>query len=80
MVPINIGIPKANRTRVVSRLCAELGAVVLTLSIAVPPGETEVGLIAHLGVPLGAECTEQVNATELVNPFTAAMSNIEVAD
>lgn len=73
------GNQKANRIRDFERFSANAGGVVLTFKVAVPV-TTELGFTVHCGVPVGAACEAQVRVTGLLNPFTAAMLSVELAD
>ncbi len=49
----------------------------VTVSVAGVPEVTEPGLIEHCGARAGAGCTEQVNATESLNPPEGVTSRME---
>jgi hypothetical protein len=53
---------------------------VFTVSAAAAPGLTEDGLTEHEGVIADAGVTEQVRATEPVNPLTAVTFTVAVED
>ena len=55
-----------------------MGAVLVTVTVAGVPGVTELGLTEHWGANCGVGCTEQVKATEPVNPLTAPTSTLAV--
>lgn len=80
IAPRTSGNQKANRIRDFQRFSPNAGGVVLTFKVAVPPLTTELGFTAHCGVPVGAACDVQVRVTGLLNPFTAEMLSVEVAD
>jgi len=55
-----------------------VGAVVVRVNVAVVPGVTELGFREHWGAICSVGCTEQVKATEPVNPLTAPTSTLAV--
>ena len=58
--------------------CAAVGAVLVMVRVAGVPGVIEFGFREHCGACAGEGCTEQVKATEPVNPLTAPTSTLAV--
>jgi hypothetical protein len=58
-----------------------VGAEVLTVSVALVPGATELGLTEHIGAASdGVGFTAQVKVTEPLNPLNAVTDNVEEDD
>jgi hypothetical protein len=55
-----------------------VAAVVVIVAVAELPGVIECGLTEHCGARVGVGCTEQVNDTVSLNPFTPSAPIVAV--